>query len=238
MFFLTLSFIGLVLAAAFANLLSATQDRVVWRKPLVGAAFSALCVLGVLAGVFPSICSKMFHFKRPESEGLTHESTGFKEKTMMLRGHHPDCGYFGAHVFRVGDRVLCAGCVGLILGALLSLSGAMLYFFVDLFFWTDYPLAFWAGFIGVSCGLLQYQLFNWGKSSVHLLVNTFFVFGVFLLLVAVDATTNNTLLGLYLVTLSVFWLYTRILLSQIDHQKICTACTVEACDFFKKHPTS
>jgi hypothetical protein len=231
--FLTLSFIGLVLAAAIANSSRLTQDRVIWRKPLVGGAFSVLCVLGVLAGVFPSICSGIVHFRRPESERLAHESTGFKEKTIALHGHHPDCGYFRAHVFRVGDKVLCAGCTGLISGALLSLFGTIIYFLLDVSFSTDYTVVFWVGFLGVSCGLLQYQLFNWGRSSVHLLVNAFFVFGVFLLLVAVDATTNNTIIGLYLVTLSIFWLYTRILLSRIDHRKICAACTVEACELCK-----
>ncbi len=203
----------------------------------MGSAFITLCVLGILAGAFPLKCSKMFHFKRRRQEESTRKSSGMAENESTLRGHHPNCGYFGAHVFRIGNRVFCAGCVGLILGAVFSLFGAILYFFMVLSFSLD-NLVFWVGFIGVSGGLLQYHLFNWGRSSLHLTVNAFFVFSVFLLLAAIDSATQNVIAGLYIVALSVLWLYTRIVLSQIDHQKICSACTTELCYFFEKDTAS
>ena len=233
-FFLTSSFSGLILVAAFANSPPAVQDSISWRKPLVGAIFSMVCVLGILAGIFPSKCSGMFHFRPAKQGELTQEPAKLHKKTLAFQGHHPDCGSFGAHVFRVGIRVFCAGCIGLILGAALSLLGAAMYFFLRLSFELDNFLVFWVGFIGVSCGLLQYHLFNWGKNSVHLAVNTFFVFGVFLLLVGVDAITQNVTTDLYLIALSIFWLFTRILLSQQDHRRICTACSVEECEFCGK----
>jgi len=227
-FFLTFSFLGLILIAVFVNLAPTTQNEVSWRKPLVGTVFSIVCVLGILAGAFPSKCSKMFHFRKIKQEGFAHESAGSLEK-YAFRGHHPNCGNFGAHVFRVGNRVFCAGCVGLILGAVLSLLGVTLYFFANLPIWLNHCLVFWIGLIGVSCGLLQYHLFNWGKSSIHLSVNTFFIFGMFLLLVRVDAVTQNVIVDFYLIALSIFWLYTRILLSQLDHKEICDACPIEEC---------
>ncbi len=98
----------------------------------------------------------------------------------------------------------------------------------------NYVLVFWVGFVGVSCGLLQYHLFNWGRSSVHLSVNTFFVFGVFWLLAGVDAIVQSTIVDVYLIALSVFWLYTRILLSQLDHDRICTACSIEECGLYRR----
>jgi hypothetical protein len=230
-FFLAFSFFGLILVAAFANSPPTTQDSASWRKPLVGAVFSLVCGLGILAGIFPSKCSGMFHFKPAKRGKLAQERAGSDQGTPTFQGHHPDCGSFRAHVFRVGIRVFCAGCEGLILGAALSLLGAATYFFLRLSFELDYLLVFWGGFIGVSCGLLQYHLFNWGRNLVHLAVNTFFVFGVFLLLVGVDAITQNVTTDLYLIALSIFWLFTRILLSQQDHRRICTACSVEECEF-------
>lgn len=232
-FFLTFSFLGLILIALFGNVAPTTQNEVSWRKPLVGTVFSIVCVLGILAGAFPSKCSKTFHFRRTKQKGFAHESSGSPEK-YAFRGHHPNCGSFGAHVFRVGNRIFCAGCVGLILGAVLSLFGVILYFFANLPFWLNHFLAFWIGLMGVSCGLLQYHLFYWGKSSIHLSVNTFFIFGIFLLLVGVDAVTQNVIVDFYLVALSIFWLYTRILLSQLDHKKICTACLMEECRICEK----
>ncbi|MDH5448105.1 MAG: hypothetical protein OEX01_03770 [Candidatus Bathyarchaeota archaeon] len=232
-FFLTFSFLGLILIAAFANLPPAIQGDVSWRKPLIGTVFSIVCVLGILAGVFPSKCSGMFHFRKAKRGEFTRESTGLPKKTLTFRGHHPDCGNFGAHAFRIGDRVFCAGCAGLILGAALSLLGVVPYFFLNLSSWLNYFLVFWIGFVGVSCGLLQYHLFNWGKSSVHFSVNTFFVFSVFLLLVGVDGITQNVIADFYLIALGIFWLYTRILLSQLDHKIICTACHMKECEFHK-----
>jgi hypothetical protein len=230
-FFLTFSFLGLIIIAMFANLSPPMQGDVSWRKPLVGTVFSIVCVLGILAGVFPSKCSGMFHFRKAKRGEFTRESTSLPKKTLVFRGHHPDCENFGAYVFRIGERVFCAGCTGLILGAALSLLGVVPYFFLNLPFWSNYFLVFWIGFVGISCGLLQYHLFNWGKSSVHLSLNSFFVFGVFLLLVGVDAITQSLIVDSYLIGLSIFWLYTRILLSQLDHEKICTACHVEECEF-------
>jgi hypothetical protein len=175
----------------------------------------------------------MFHFRRAKKKEFNQVSSGLPTKTVAFRGHHPDCGSFGAHVIRVGQRVFCAGCVGLILGAILSLFGVALHFFINMPFELNYFLAFWIGFVGVFCGLLQYHLFNWGKSSVHLAVNSYFVFGVFLFLVGIDGIIQNTIVDFYLIVLSLFWLYTRILLSQLDHRKICNSCHEGKCEFYR-----
>lgn len=175
----------------------------------------------------------MFHFGRVKQEEVNQESVDLSRKALALRGHHPVCGYFRAHVFRIGKRVFCAGCVGLVLGAVLSLFGVTTYFFINLHFWSNY-LVFWIGFVGVSCGLLQYHLFNWGRSSIHLSVNAFFAFGVFFLLTGIDGITQNVIIDFYLIVLSIFWLYTRILLSQLDHKIICTNCRMEECEFHER----
>jgi len=228
--FLTLSLLGLILIAALVNLSPKRQDNISWRKPIVGTVFGIVCILGILAGIFPSKCSSMFHFRKAEFD---QEWEGLPEKTPVFRGHHPDCGSFSAHIIRVGHMTFCAGCMGLIFGAVLSLFGVTLYFFINIFFELNYFLVFWIGFVGVFCGLLQYHLFNWGESFVHLAVNSYFVFGVFLFLVGVDRTIQNTLVDFYLVVLSLFWLYTRILLSQLDHRKICNSCHVKECEFYR-----
>jgi len=231
--FLTFSLLGLILIAALVNLSPTRQDNISWRKPAVGTVFGIVCVLGILAGIFPSKCSSMLHFERAKKGEFTQESADSPEKTLVFRGHHPDCGSFGAHVIRVNHMVFCAGCVGLILGAVLSLFGVALYFFINMSFELNYFLAFWIGFVGIFCGLLQYHLSNWGKSSIHLAVNIYFVFGVFLFLVGVDGIIQNTIVDFYLIILSLFWLYTRILLSQLDHRKICNSCHVRECEFYR-----
>lgn len=232
MFFISFSFLGLILIAVIANLLPAMQNGVYSRKPLVGTTFTIVCILGIIAAVTPSKCSEMVHFKRRgQKESGIKESANQQKEILTFRGHHPDCKSFGAHTFRMGNRTFCAGCVGLALGAILSLFGSAMYFFLNLSLMSDYFVALWVGFLGVSCGLLQYHLFNWGKSSIHLSINIFFVFSVFLLLMGVDGITQSVMVDSYLIALSLFWIYTRILLSQFDHRRICAACQIEECKF-------
>lgn len=231
--YLSLSLVGLLLAAMLVYFGPRMPGSTPWRKPLVGAAFGIVCVLGISAGIFPSKCSSTFHFRRGERNN-DRKSIPQPEnsQTLLFQGHHPNCGNFGPHIFRVGNSILCAGCVGLVSGAAVSTVGAALYFLGGVSCSPGCSLVFWIGFVGAFCGLLQYQLFSWGRSSVHLFINAFFVFGVFLLLVGVDAIAESLLFDLYLVALSLFWVYTRIILSQFDHRRICAACTLEECELF------
>lgn len=196
----------------------------------MGTIFGTICLLGILAGIFPSSCSRPLHFGRSDDDKSTHPSTSLTSSNPSFRGHHPGCRNFKGHILRFGNKVFCAGCVGLIFGAILSLIGVTFYFFFNLSFWPDYVPAFCIGLACVSCGLLQYQIFNWGNSLIHASVNSLFVCGVFLLLMDVDQSTRNTGADLYLIALSMFWLYTRITLSKVDHRGICAACGLEGCE--------
>jgi hypothetical protein len=231
--FLAISFSGLVLIAAFINLPVEIQGAAYWRKSIASISFSIVCVLGIIAGVFPSKCSQMFHFRKVEQKNYS-QRTAKEESTKLspLRGHHPDCGNFDSHIFIIRNRAFCAGCTGLIIGAFLSLVGIVPWVFVDSpFYENSFP--FLVGFIGVSCGLLQYQLFSFGKGLAHLLINVFFVLSVFFLLVGVDGITQSIIADYFLLSLSIFWIFTRITLSQQSHQKICKGCRLKECNFYK-----
>lgn len=230
--FLLTSLLGLCLVAALTfshESLSATFPR---RKPLIGSIFGSICLLGIIAGLSPSRCSQMLHFKTKSRKGSSHAAgtSGTGGRIFLLEGHHPNCGNFSAHVFRLRDKTFCAGCTGLILGAVMSIFGVILYFFAGLSIGQSGFIVFWFGFAGVALGLLQYNI-KVKKSFVHLFLNVIFVFGAFLLLVGVDAVTRSFAVGLYINALSVFWVLTRIVLSQQEHRRICAACDVESCEF-------
>jgi hypothetical protein len=55
-------------------------------------------------------------------------------------------------------------------------------------------------------------------------MNMLFVLGGFLILVGMDELTGSLFVDLFSIALIVFWLFTRILLSQWDHWKICRKC--------------
>lgn len=194
-------------------------DGLPWRKPLIGSILLAVCLLGISAALFPRRCSRIPHsakrggIKSPEGEGRIQSST------IGIKGHHPECGRFKAHTINIFGRTLCAACTGLLLGALLILPGALLYFFLG---W-NLSRGLWAlliGEVGVGLGLFQIMF----KGYTRLLANALFVASCLIILVEVDSVTENTIIGLYVMALIMFWLYTRVMISNWDHVRICGAC--------------
>lgn len=200
-----------------------------WRKPLVGSIIGLICVLGVLAAIFPGACSRFVGFRaglRPAAI-----SSAASERRAATRGHHPDCGKFSSHVLRVGGGTICAGCTGLLIGGLVSLAGTIWYFFLNLNFGQAAILMSWIGASGVAMGLLLPPLLNIPWSTIRLLLNFFFAMGSFLILAGADAMAESTLVDVFLVVMVSFWLFTRVVLSKWGHDRICGLCGEAACGF-------
>ena len=145
----------------------------------------------------------------------------------MVKGHHPDCESFSTHVFRMGNRTFCTACTGLLLGGLSALAGTILYFFSNWRVEQGSSLLVWVGILGVGFGLFQFKF----RSFIRLFLNIFFVLGTFLILIGVDKLVHSVAVDLFLVALTLFWLFTRISLSQWDHERICYTCKVTTCEF-------
>jgi hypothetical protein len=226
-YLILVSFLGLFLAGMLTVYPPRVHENLLWRKPLIGSIFGLICVFGILAVFFPRQCSRVFDFgkKKPSRPYLGKSAS--HEASSTLQGHHPDCGNFAAHVFRIGDKTFCAACTGLLLGGLLSIVGTLLYFFSNWRVEQSSFLMVWMGVLGVGLGLFQFKF----RSFVRLFLNTFFAFGAFLLLIGVDELVRSVTVDLFLVALTLFWLFTRISLSQWDHERICYACKVATCEF-------
>jgi hypothetical protein len=227
--FLTLlSFLGLLLIAlltAFPP--NVSSGTVLWQKPLVGSIFSAICVLGVLAALSPTQCLRILESiksKAPKSNSRTFTS---HTSSSSLQGHHPRCEEFSAHVFRIGNKTFCAACMGLLLGGLFVLCGALFYFFGIWFVAVqNSSLMVVFGILGVGLGFFQFKF----RGFVRLLLNMFFVLGTLLILIGVDVLVHSLMFDLFVVSLILFWLLTRISISQWDHQRICLECNNVGCE--------
>lgn len=226
--FLTfLAFLGLLLITILTAFPPNLSENVPWRKPLAGSIFSAICVLGVLAAFSPTRCLTVLKFKR--SETLRDSTTGtFASHTSSssLQGHHPNCGKFSAHVLQIRDKTFCAACTGLLIGGILALVGALLYFFGN---WhiavQNTPVFVVLGILGIGLGLFQFK-FN---KIVRLLLNILYVLGTLLILIVIDVLLYSLMFDLFVVSLILYWLFTRISLSQWDHQRICSECKIVGC---------
>jgi len=242
LFFLSVSFFGLFLVGALTFYPPAIRESFPWRKPAIGLIFGLICVLGILAVFSPKKCSQAFHQEKGEANlrktdrpkqgkgGLQAASHIFKLR--IVHGHHPGCENFSSHEFQVDKRSFCVSCMGLLFGALITLAGTILYFFNEWPIATEGYLLIGVGILGVALDLLRFLLFNVRRRALRFSLNTFFVLGTFLILVEMDKLIQSLFIDLFLVLLSVFWLFTRIRLSQWDHEKICRACGL-LCDFHR-----
>jgi len=214
MFAICVSIFGLFIVLGFALKPPVVNENFFWRKPLVGVVFSIICVFGIVAAFLPKQCSESFHFQKAE------KNFELPAVSALLKAHHPNCEKFSAHVIYTGNYTFCAACTGLLIGALVALIGTAFYFFGG---WSGEKTNFSAiliGVVGVVLGFSQLKF----RSFVRLMLNAFFVLGAFLILAGIDGLTQSLYIDLFLMVLIVFWLSTRISLSQWDHWRICSGC--------------
>lgn len=228
------SLLGLCIVALAVSTLRAPNSEAdfPWRRPVTGSAFGLICILGIMASSRTFRCPRIFgHQTRNETETMRREEPeAVVDATPQLRGHHPSCGRFSGHMLWIGGEAFCAGCLGLAVGATISLLGAALYFLMGLSLSIGGgEVAFWMGFFGVLLGLLQYHLLDFRRGVVHMLVNVVFVVGAFLLLVGVDVLMRSPSAASYLLALDIFWIFTRIELSRRNHRMICESCDLGTC---------
>jgi len=225
-FLILISFLGLLLLAVLTAFPPIVTGNIPWRKPLIGSIFSIFCVLGILAVFSPNQCLRIFNIgKKKKTVGSDSAKFVSHGTSNVLQGHHPTCGKFTAHIFRLKSKTFCAACVGLLLGGLLALAGAFIYFFGDWRVAEHSSLMVLLGIVGVSFGLFQFKF----KNFIRLSVNTIFVLGTLSILIGIDALVHSLIFDLFVVSLIIFWLFTRILLSQWDHERICSDCEIENC---------
>jgi uncharacterized protein YsxB (DUF464 family) len=218
---LGISLAGLLLLVPIT--LSYAGARIPFQPQLTGGTFILICSVGAILGVYPSKVLALLGRGQVKAGGMDgHASTG-------NRGHHPPCGRFSTHIISVAGRALCAGCTGLVLGALISIAGSLVYFFIGLSP-GDFYIIFWFGFALILLGLFQHRI-DLDDPLIHAFLNVVFVLGAFLLEVGVDHINGSLLVQSYLLAVTVYWIMARIVLSEADHVSICGRCGQEGCPF-------
>ncbi len=209
-------------------------ERPTIRTSIVGVIFCTICIFGILAALFPKQCSSTFHGKKDtnvrQNPSKKCRKNQFKKSSTIfnmeiVHGHHTTCEEFSHHELQIGDKTFCIGCYGLLSGAILSLSGMILYL-LRLWFINEYTFNFfvWFGIIGVNLGLIKPLLTKLKQRMIRYLAEVSFVFGIFTLLVTIDLALKNLMADLYLVLLSLYWLWTKITVTRWDHNKTCSIC--------------
>lgn len=225
MFLIFISLFGLALSFVFVTTSGRPPDDFGMRKSLVGSVFGALCVLGTFASIYPNSCSRVFD----NEKRIQHKKTSEKLQGPTIRGHHPACGNYSAHILKVSNRIFCATCAGFSVGAIIALIGVGLFFFGPFSFGTRPIIPLAIGAFGVAIGLLHSILPGFRVGFSRFMASALFATGSFLILASVEDAVHNTSIDLLFVFLSILWLVTDTALSRWDHRRICFKCASESC---------
>ena len=150
---------------------------------------------------------------------------GGNNPQLRYEGHHPPCSGFRSHVVTISSRKYCAGCTGLALGALLSLVGIALL--LGSLNYLPFAVLFWLGFALVLIAQFQHLLPVSG--SIRLVISLGFSFGAFLMLAGGDGLVSSAFLDFYCLSLIVFLIISRTMISRESHAMVCSSCRLERC---------
>jgi hypothetical protein len=223
-FMMAISIFGLALSVFVANQPSTIVDDFSLRGLTAGSAFAAVCILGIVAALFPSSCSAIPTI----GKGIGHGQMKSNVHETILRVHHPSCENYSTHILKVGNMRFCATCFGLLTGAIIALFATFIYFFAGSQLGDPSTLV-WIGSAGVVLGLLQSGFPKLGDGLIRFFASTVFVLGTFLMFASIDSAAGSIAVDLFFVALSVLWILTKIALSQRDHKLTCSKCSLEYC---------
>ncbi len=200
---------GLVLQPNIAH------SQLYMPQALVGTLYMTVCISGTIAVFCPKWCSRLF--RKPQNLLPQAEK---QSVSLQIEGHHPNCDNYATNRIKLQGRSLCAACSGLLLGAIIAMAGAMLYFFAGLNFGWNSVWLLVVGELLMLLGLMQVRFSSYTKLGTNLL----FVVGSYLLLVETDVIGKNVLIDFYALGVIVFMLWLRISLSEWHNKRTCLLC--------------
>ena len=185
------------------------------RRPLLNLAYTIICAGGIAAIFYPNKCRMMF-----QKPAAPNKENGSATSALELKGHHPDCENYSANRITIRNRVFCAGCGGLLIGAIVALIVVVFY---SLGVLNVMEGTVWI--IGVGEGLMLAGLAQIrAERYVKLAMNAFFVVGSAVMLVWADWAKQSLLVDGYVLGVILFMLWLRILLSEYNNDRTCLAC--------------
>ena len=213
--FLTfVAIIGLALVPLLVQQPMLQQVSSPLRIPLISMIYGLICIGGIVAVFYPNKCRMAF--QEPDVSGDSNKKS---PSTMELIGHHPNCERFSKNRITLKGLDFCAACTGLLLGAIGAIIGIFLFSFG---FFAEFG-NLWVLVIGEAfmvLGLFQIRTIGYVKVAV----NSLFVLGSFISLVAVELIGKSWLVDAYFLVLIIFMLWFRILHSEWNNKRVCREC--------------
>ena len=216
-FALSVSLFGLLTAILLMAYEPKASGDFLLTHLLIGSTFIVICATGIAAALSPRKCSTSFNTHASKAASMQDSKT---VSSVSSKAHHPNCGRFSAHTIRFRRTPYCAACTGLAVGASLAVTMSVAYFFFGLSIGGSNLVFMIIGPIGLLLGFIQFMFKGWVRAAA----NTFFVLGTSLIVIGIDQHIGSLSVDLYMMGTVVFWIMTRMAISQWDHARICRNC--------------
>jgi hypothetical protein len=184
-------------------------------KLFVTVAFFCSCIFGISIAIYPNWWKKN-----------TNKTSNFQKSkaSRSFKGHHPDCNMFESHIVIIGNKPRCAGCLGLLIGAITSIFLITFYLFLPYrFSITLFYIVFIIGIFVLFFVYTEIAFFK-RKNFFHILLNILLVLSFLAITISVLEISKNLIYGILTVVLCFLWLDTRIHISNYKHMRICSNC--------------
>jgi len=216
---LALSIVGIAIALILSSLsLPGNRGIDADGKMLVGGAFIASCFFGISIALYPG------WYRRLGVSGRQANRDPGKEGIQRgMRGHHPDCATFESHRVYFGERVFCAGCLGIMLGSILAMI--LMATYIGISQYDPKGSAQSLTFLGSIAILLVYlEVASSRHRVLHIVSNAALMIGLLLVTIGMLEATGSMMVGLLGVLFGFLWMNTRISLSGWRHALLCRKC--------------
>jgi len=195
-------------------------------KLFVGGVFISSCIFGISLAFYP-------RWFRKTTEHATHHLNSKKSRkiTRKYKGHHPDCGKFKSHTIETKNKTLCAGCLGLSIGSIISIFLTIIYMAITrekVATGLHHIVFLGLIIIGLACIEIMLPIRH---AVVHVISNIFLVLSFFIVTISIFQITGDKTYGILSVIISFLFLDTRIQLSNRQHARICEICS-ETCKMY------
>lgn len=180
----------------------------------MAAAYGLVCILGVIAVLFPTACSGVFGIRKAPAGNLRSADTRatIVFGVLVLHGHHSPGLDAIDHELHFRGKSYCATCFGFLTGAALGLVAVAAYAVWSGPSRADVPSVYAlysGGVIMMIIGFVPILIVGI-KASTRFFFAALFVVGTGLMLIGTDLRTEDLVADLYVVLLAVFWLVARI----------------------------
>jgi hypothetical protein len=226
-FYIVLSFIAAILIIVLVHFdTSKTNIINIYDKFLVAGFVIIGCIFGISLAFFPR-----WYKKSLKSSKKSKYKKDVMVESRRREGHHPDCDEFKNHVIRNNKKVFCTGCLGLAVGALLSIILVIIYLAVNskITLMVSYFLIY-IGLIMIALNLIEIIIPNRHK-IIHIFSNILIMIGFLMIVIGVFEITGSKTYAIFGIIFTFLWLYTRIQLSNFRHSMICDKCK-EKCKMY------